>query len=112
MDDETIELKDHRVEITKDFFDKCTYMVEGHQTTSVSIEDRDGKRVVDVDFDAPLFAVWSPEGKHAPFICIEPWYGRCDADDFEGELKDREYTNVLKSGDIFEAAYTIRYHEI
>lgn len=112
MDDETIKLDNNRIKITRDFFDKCTYMVEGQQTTEVGIEDPNGRRIIDVDFDAPLFAIWSPEGKHAPFICIEPWYGRCDADNFKGELKDREYTNTLEPNGIFEAAYTIRYHEV
>jgi len=112
MEDETIPLKDNRVVITKDFFDKCTYMIEDHQTTQVGIEDPDGRRIIDVDFDSPLFAVWSPEGKKAPFICIEPWYGRCDRDDFDGELKDRDFTNILSPGERFEASYTIRYYEI
>ena len=58
-------------------------MVEGAQTGEESILDRDGEAYVTVRFDAPLFALWSPEGKKAPFLCIEPWYGRCDAVDFE-----------------------------
>lgn len=72
-------LNNHRVTITKDFFDRCTYMIEGNQTKLVGIEDEKGKRIVDVMFDTPLFAIWSPEKKNAPFLCIEPWYGRCDA---------------------------------
>ena len=99
------------VTITDDFFDRCTYMIEGNQTNRVGIADEEGKHIVDVCFDTPLFAVWSPEKKNAPFICIEPWYGRCDAADFEGDLSQREFTNVLESGQTFEGGYTMKFYE-
>ena len=57
--------------------------------------------------DKTEFAVWSPEKKQAPFICIEPWCGRCDAEDFDGELKDREFTNVLEAKEKFATEYTM-----
>ena len=49
------------------------------------------------------------ESKGAPFICIEPWYGRCDATDFTGTLQEREYGSELTEGSLFEAAYTISF---
>ena len=63
-----------------------------------------------VDFDAPLFGIWSPTGKNAPFVCIEPWYGRCDAVDFEGSLKDRAYGQILEGKQVFSKDYVIRIH--
>ena len=85
------------------------YMVEGKQTGEVSLVTPDGKPYVTMDFDAPLFAIWSPEGKDAPFVCIEPWYGRCDADDFDGTLEERAYEKAVEPEQIFEASYSIRY---
>lgn len=105
-------LTDGRATITEGFFDRCTYMIEGNQTKCVGIETREGKRIVDVEFDTPLFAVWSPEKKNAPFICIEPWYGRCDAVDFEGDLSEREFTNVLETGKTFEGGYSMNFYEV
>ena len=52
------------VTITSDFFDRCTYMIEGNQTKCVGIADEEGKHIVDVCFDTPLFAIWSPEKKN------------------------------------------------
>lgn len=100
------------VTLTETFFDKCTYMIEGNQTGLVGLEDATGKPIVDVKFDTPLFAIWSPEGKNAPFLCIEPWYGRCDAEDFHGDLTEREYTNVLEGGEVFAREYEIHYYDI
>lgn len=109
-EDITMPLVNGRVIITDDFFDRCTYMIEGNQTGCVGIEDPDGNRIVDVTFDTPLFAIWSPEKKQAPFICIEPWYGRCDAVDFEGDITKREFTNVLEAGEVFQGGYGMKFY--
>ena len=108
-EDIILPLEDHRAVITPDFFDRCTYMIEGKQTGCVGIEDPSGKRFVTVSFDTPLFAIWSPEGKNAPFLCIEPWFGRCDAQDFAGTLEEREYNNVLAPGQSFETCYSMKF---
>ena len=106
-EDLVLSLSNNKVEISEEFFDRCTYMIEDRQCGSVGIVDPSGRRYVTVEFDMPLFAVWSPEKKQAPFICIEPWCGRCDAVDFEGDLQDREFTNVLGAKEQFATEYTM-----
>lgn len=100
------------VVITDSFFDRCTYMIEGKQTGLVTLLDRESRKIVSVAFDAPLFALWSPEKKNAPFLCIEPWYGRCDGEDFSGELDEREYTNTLQPGENFKASYQMTFYRV
>ena len=102
-------LTNHRAVITKDFFDYGTYMAENRQTGEVGLEDPQGNRILTVLFNTPLFAIWSPEGKNAPFLCIEPWFGRCDSVDFEGTLKARAFDNVLEAGNKFNTSYIIRF---
>lgn len=104
-EDITLPLVNGKVAITDSFFDRCTYMIEGNQANSVGIVDPDGNEYVTVLFDTPLFAIWSPEEKNAPFVCIEPWYGRCDHVDFTGSLTDREFTNFLDANEKFAAEY-------
>ena len=108
-EDLVLPLENHRATITPEFFDRCTYIIEGRQTNEVGIEDPDGNRFVTVLFDMPLFALWSPEGKNAPFLCIEPWCGRCDSVDFEGTLKARAFDNCLEAGNSFNTSYIIRF---
>ena len=108
-EDIVIPLTDEKVYFTPGFFDRCTYMVEEKQTGEVSLVTPDGTPYVTVDFDTPLFAIWSPEGKNAPFVCIEPWYGRCDEVGFAGSLEERAYGNTLQAGEVFEKSYSIRY---
>ncbi|HWT74892.1 MAG TPA: aldose 1-epimerase family protein [Mobilitalea sp.] len=88
-------------------FDYDALIIEGHQCHKVSLLDPAKLPYLTVTFDAPLFGLWSPAKKNAPFICIEPWYGRCDAEDFEGPLEDRDWGNLLQAGVIFDASYTI-----
>jgi len=108
-EDILLPLDDHRVTITPEFFDGSTYIIEGRQTNEVALEDPKGNRIVSVSFDMPLFALWSPPGKNAPFVCIEPWCGRCDAADFEGSLSERAFNNALDAGEIFQTSYTMKF---
>lgn len=93
--------------IDEHMFDRDALIVENRQTQAVSLLDADKNPYITVRFDAPLFGVWSPDHKGAPFVCIEPWYGRCDSVDFEGELPDRAYGQVLEPEGIFEKEYVI-----
>lgn len=61
-----------------------------------------------ISFDgAPVVGVWSPERKDAPFVCIEPWQGRCDSEGYEGEFSQRDWTIALEGGGRFDFCYTI-----
>ena len=73
----------------------------------LGVLDSEEGQLVSVSFDAPLVGIWSPPHKNAPFVCIEPWYGRCDMEDFDGELQDREYEQRLEGGETFHAGYAI-----
>lgn len=93
--------------VTEKLFADDALVVENKQTGRVSLLDENREKYLTVSFDAPLFGVWTPPGKNAPFICIEPWYGRCDKKNFTGELAQREWGNELASGELFRAAYTV-----
>lgn len=93
--------------VSAGLFDKDALIIENHQAHKVSLCGSDKKPYLTVEFDAPLFGLWSPAGKNAPFICIEPWYGRCDKESFTGTLEEREYGNVLEPGDVFEKSFSI-----
>ena len=93
--------------ITKNMFDDDALIVEDNQIHSLSLLDSNKNEYVKVEFDMPLCGIWSPAKKNAPFICLEPWCGRCDSKDFDGELQDREYGNKLKPSEEFENGYSI-----
>lgn len=100
-------LKDGKMDLTADLFDEDALIIENDQAHKVSLCDRKGQPYLTVSFNAPLFGLWSPARKSAPFVCIEPWYGRCDRETFAGELSEREYGNTLAPSAEFSAEYTI-----
>ncbi len=104
---EEVALENGICAITETLFDHDAKVIEHEQVQQVALLDRAGKEYVVVTFDAPLVGIWSPPKKQAPFVCIEPWYGRCDCRTFEGELKDRKWEQKLLPGEIFEAEYKI-----
>lgn len=88
-------------------FDNGVHILEHDQVQSVSILDINKKPYVTVEFDSPLVGIWAPEKKNAPFLCIEPWFGRADACDFDGELSERRYERYLGAGTVFRGGYKI-----
>ena len=91
-------------------FDNDALIIENSNVTEVSLVDND-KEYITVKFDAPLFGIWSPTKKNAPFVCIEPWFGRCDAEDFNGDITEREWSNALEIGEKWYKEYEIIIHE-
>ena len=81
--------------------------MEKDQAHEVSLCLPNKEPYLTVKFNAPLFGIWSPVKKNAPFICIEPWYGRADRTGFQKELREREWGNLLGEGEVFEASYEV-----
>ncbi|WP_196593599.1 aldose 1-epimerase family protein [Pectinatus sottacetonis] len=92
---------------TKDVFADDALVFEDYQIKEVAMLDNEDKPYLTMHFAAPVVGIWSPAHKNAPFICIEPWYGRCDAVNYSGELRNREYGNSLPGGAAFSTKYEI-----
>ena len=102
-----MQLEDGTLTPSHDLFLNDALILNDAQADQTSLVDPDGKEYVTVKFSTPVLGIWSPVGKDAPFICIEPWYGRADGEDFDGELKDREYGNSLNPGETFVGSFEV-----
>ena len=91
-------------------FDNDALIIENSDVNEISLIDNN-KKYLTVKFDASLFGIWSPTKKNAPFVCIEPWYGRCDAEVFNGDITEREWGNSLEVGETWYKEYEIIIHE-
>lgn len=112
LSDESFALKTNNgmYKITETMFDRDALIIENQQLDEVSLVAPDGETYVTVQFDTPLMGIWSPTKKQAPFVCIEPWYGRCDRVGFDGDLKKREYGNRLAPGETFEGGFEVKIY--
>ena len=103
-----LEMPEGVLKLEKDTFDAIdTIMVQDSQLKRVNMFKEDGTAWLSLSFDAPVVGIWSPPGKVAPFICIEPWYGRCDRAGYTGDYRQKDWVNRLEPGKEFEGIYTI-----
>lgn len=103
-------LTEGRYQLREDTFDRDALIIEPGQTRKISLCTPDKKPYVTVEFDSPSVGIYSKERLKAGYLCIEPWYGRCDNADFEGELKDREHEQSLEAGKEFNAVYRMSFY--
>ena len=92
-------------------FDKDALVIEDSQVRRVDLLNPNGSSYLTVYFTAPVVGLWSPPAKNAPFVCIEPWYGRCDRVNYSGEYKDRDWMQYLQPGKTFNASYLVEIHK-
>lgn len=107
-----LELEAGTARIVPGFFDRAlTYIFDKAQVEEVSLLLPGGRPYVTVHCPGiPYLGLWTMEKTH-PFVCLEPWFGRCDADGYQGELQDREGEVELAPGREFTADYVIEIHK-
>ena len=106
-----LKLQDGRIPYTRTLFDEDALIFDNTQVERVGVEV-DGKPYVTLTCKGfPSVGVWSKPKADAPFVCLEPWIGRCDNVGFDGELKDKYGEQHLKAGENFQAGYTITIGE-
>ena len=94
--------------LAADTFDAIdTIMLQDGQIGRVALHRADKTPWLSLSFNAPVVGIWSPPTKNAPFICLEPWYGRCDRAGYEGDYRDKDWVNRLAPGERFSSVYTI-----
>ena len=109
-EDSCYEVVDDMIPISTDLFDDDALILPDSQVDSVTILDEAQKPYLTVAFTSPLVGLWSPPKKNAPFVCIEPWYGRTDSVGYDGMFEDREHMNLLEPHETFKAQYEITIH--
>ena len=111
---ETLTLNEGMLELTPATFQCDTYIFENNQLKKITLTDKQKNPYISLEFESPLVAVWSPSVAHpdVPFVCIEPWYGRCDTVGYRGEFKDRRWMQALEPDKSFEASYSIVLEDI
>ncbi len=95
------------MELDTSTFDNDALIFENGLVDKVTLCYNDRKPYLSLEFDSPLVGLWSPPKKNAPFVCIEPWYGRTDPANYDGDFENKPWINKLAAGEKFEAEYDI-----
>lgn len=92
-------------------FNNDALIFENSQVTKVTLCDEAKQPYLSLEFTSPLVGLWSPPKKRAPFVCIEPWYGRTDPAGFSGSYEEKPWMQTLEPGHCFDASYDIIIEE-
>ncbi|MBQ0057850.1 MAG: aldose 1-epimerase family protein [Bacteroidales bacterium] len=99
--------QDGYLPLSLDTFAHDALIVEDSRISKVTICREDKTPYLSLEFKAPLVGLWSPPGKRAPFVCIEPWYGRADKAHYDGTYEYKPWMQMLEKGCSFDASYDI-----
>ncbi len=103
----TLSLENGACRIDPHMFDKDALIFDNGQITKAGIALPDGTPYVELICEGfPNFGIWS-SSMDAPFVCLEPWMGRCDNFGFQEELSKKPGVNRLDSEETFEKSYMI-----
>ena len=102
----TLQLSEETYPLSDELFAKDALVVDNGQIEEAWLCHKDGTPYVGVrSAGFPNYGIWSVEG--APFVCLEPWMGRCDNVGFNAELSEKPNVNKVKAGEKFIKDYTI-----
>lgn len=102
----TIELQENLLDLSDELFAHDALILDGNQVKEIWLKSRSGERRIGMKSAAfPNFGIWSVQG--APFVCLEPWQGRCDNCGFDGEFAEKDNAVTLAAGGEFEISYDI-----
>ena len=59
--------------------------------------------------DAKYLGIWTPYGKDAPFVCLEPWWGIADTVDADGLINHKYAINNLAPAQTFTGSYSLSF---
>lgn len=107
----SLEMTDGLLPLDTHTFDKDALILENEQVRKVTLYNKEKRAYLSLYFNAPVVGLWSPPAKNAPFVCIEPWYGRCDRAHYTGEYKVKDWMQHLQPSEIFQGGYTIEINE-
>ena len=102
----TLQLSEETYPLSDELFVKDALVVDNGQIEEAWLCHKDGTPYVGVrSAGFPNYGIWSVEG--APFVCLEPWMGRCDNVGFNAELSEKPNVNKVEAGEKFIKDYTI-----
>ena len=103
----TLPLDHGYLKLDRHLFDIDTFIFEDGQIEEASLCGPDRVPYLTLRCPGfPRFGLWT-KSDDAPFVCLEPWYGRLDDRGFTGELPEKTGILSLAPGETFETSYTI-----
>lgn len=103
---ESILENDKILPLTRELFKDGALVFRNINSKKISLKSKTTDKTVTLSYeDLPYLGLW--QAKDANFVCIEPWHGIADDENFNGEFKEKEMIITLKEEKSYECNYTI-----
>lgn len=100
-------LNNNIIPLNFDLFKGDALVFDSLKSNKISLKSVNHHKELTMDFTGfPYMGLWT-KITGAPFVCIEPWCGHADFEDFTGELKDKAGIESLEEGKEFNVSYTV-----
>jgi len=101
----TIVLEDGKLKLDYSLFENDALIFKNIKPKKMMLLEN-SKPFIKIDFeDFPDLGIWTKP--HAPFLCIEPWFGYSDTVESSGNITEKSGILTLKSESVFTAKYEI-----
>lgn len=92
--------------LTRELFKDGALVFRNINSKQVLLKSKTTDKSVTLSYEnLSYMGLW--QAKDANFVCIEPWHGIADEENFDGEFKEKEMIITLSEGKSFECNYTI-----
>lgn len=92
--------------LTRELFKDGALVFRNMNSKKVALRSKTTDKSVTLSYEnLSYMGLW--QAKDANFVCIEPWHGIADEDNFNGEFKEKEMIITLEQGTSFECSHTI-----
>lgn len=98
-----------KIKLSKELFKNDALVFECADLKSNKIRIKTDKQSKFLEFDFTGFThlgLWAPV-TGAPFVCIEPWFGHADFEDFNGDFSQKDGILSLDVNQEFNCSYTV-----
>ena len=85
-----------KLALNYDMFDNDVVYFDDIKSQSVKLTEKN-KTLAVISYEGfKTLGLWTPAGKRAGFICIEPWCGSDDYDDESGVFEEKRGIQILR----------------
>lgn len=99
-------LDEKKMPLHEHLFDQDALVFKTLESREVIIRSTNHPHALKIAFpEFKSLGIWAKPG--APFLCIEPWLGYADSENFKASIAKKEGIISLSAGHVFEASFTI-----
>lgn len=104
---ESLEIIDNKIALNEELFKNDALVFNDLNIKTLTLKNLKNENFIKLNFDNfPYLGIWSkPSG--APFICIEPWFGVADKQNFNQNFEDKKGLISLEKEEIFSCFYSV-----